>query len=151
MKREINDLLTFVLQYNNKRLAVACYCPHRDLFGLQQSIRFQSQCHHFLKKREKILLERKECVKTNKRASGGKLGAAPPPPQRSPGVKLSERPGLDLPSLSKDINVVFKRDKAKKKNTNKHAVLRNWVNSVIRIISYNTNVFPNLLLLLGDE
>lgn len=33
-----------------------------------------------------------------------------PSPQRSPGVKLSECPGLDLPSLSKDINVVFERE-----------------------------------------
>lgn len=47
----------------------------------------------------------------NHGASGGfwveRLG---PSPQRSPGVKPSERPGLDLPSLSKDINVVFERE-----------------------------------------
>lgn len=72
-------------------------------------INFLSPCYK--RKKNQRFSFRKKRVGKNLGASGGfwveSLG---PSPQRSPGVKLSERPGLDLPSLSKDINVVSERE-----------------------------------------
>lgn len=75
-------------------------------------INFQSQCHHFNKekKNQRFPIRKKRVGKSDGASGGFWVESLGPSPQRSPGVKLSERPGLDLPSLSKDINVVFERE-----------------------------------------